>query len=198
MGHTAPTHGWLMSTLVDSDYKQAADTLGVEVACVKAVTKVESRGSGFLPSGVPVILFERHWMYKLLKAKTGKEPVLNDVVDPKAGGYLGGVKEHARLDKAVAIDRECALQSASWGLFQIMGFHWKALGYGSVQQFVNAQYASEAKQLDTFVRFIKINPGMHAALKAKDWAKFAKLYNGPAYAKNNYDVKLAQAYASFI
>jgi hypothetical protein len=183
--------------LTEIDYKQAASLLGVEPACVKAVTKVESRGSGFLPSGEPVILFERHWMYKLLKAK-GVNPPVSDVCDPKAGGYLGGAKEHERLAKAVLIDRECALQSASWGLFQIMGFHWKSLGYGSVQQFVNAQYASEAKQLDTFVRFIKINPGMLKALKAKDWATFARLYNGPAYAKNNYDVKLAQAYASFI
>lgn len=183
--------------LIENDYKVAADTLGVEVACVKAVTKVESRGSGFLPIGAPVILFERHWMYKLLKAKLGKEPTLSDVVDPKAGGYLGGAKEHGRLEKAVLIDRECALQSCSWGLFQIMGFHWKALGYTSVQAFVNAQYKSEGSQLDTFVRFININPGMKAALKAKDWVKFAKLYNGPNYAINNYHTKLALAYASF-
>ena len=183
--------------LTENDYQVAAETLGVEVACIKAVTKVESRGSGFLSTGAPVILFERHWMYKLLKVKFGKEPTLSDVVDPKAGGYKGGGAEHTRLEHAVAIDRECALQSCSWGLFQIMGFHWKALGYASVQAFVNAQYKSEGAQLDTFVRFIQINPGMKAALKAKDWAKFAKLYNGPAYAKNNYDTKLAESYASF-
>jgi hypothetical protein len=28
----------------------------------------------------------------------------------------------------------------------------------------------------------------------KDWAKFARGYNGPGYAQNAYDVKLAQAY----
>ena len=183
--------------LTDIDYKTAAEALGVDVACVKAVTKVESRGNGFLPIGAPVILFERHWMYKLLKAKLGKEPALSDVVDPKAGGYKGGTAEHTRLEKAVAIDRECALQSCSWGLFQIMGFHWKALGYPSVQTFVNAQYKSEGSQLDTFVKFIQINPSMLKALKAKDWAKFAKLYNGPAYAKNSYDVKLEAAYREF-
>lgn len=182
--------------LTDIDYKQAAGFLGVDVACVKAVTKVESRGSGFLASGEPVILFERHWMYKLLKAK-GVTPVVSDVCNPQAGGYLGGAKEHERLAKAVLIDRECALQSASWGLFQIMGFHWKALGFTSVQEFINQQYRSEAGQLDTFVRFIQINPGMHKALKDKDWAKFARLYNGPDYAKNNYDTKLAAAYVSF-
>lgn len=183
--------------LTDNDYQRVADALGVELACVKAVTKVESRGSGFLPSGEPVILFERHWMYKLLKLKTGKEPVINDVCDPKAGGYLGGVKEHTRLAKAVLIDRDCALQSASWGLFQIMGFHYKLLGYSNVQGFINDQYKDEAHQLNTFARFIQANPSMQQALKAKDWAKYAKLYNGPAYATNNYDVKLQEAYNSF-
>lgn len=179
------------------DYTLVAKVLEVEVACIQAVTKVESRGSGFLASGEPVILFERHWMYKLLKAKLGKEPVINDVCNPKAGGYKGGAAEHARLAQAVAMDRECALQSASWGLFQIMGFHWKALGYTSIQDFINVQYRSEYGQMDTFMRFLKINPGMLTALRNKDWAKFASLYNGPAYATNNYDTKLAQAYASF-
>lgn len=182
--------------LTEIDYRNAASVLGVEVAAVKAVTKVESRGSGFLPSGEPKILFERHWMYKLLKAK-GITPVVSDVCNPSAGGYQGGAAEHLRLNRAVQIDRECALQSASWGLFQIMGFHWKALGYASVQKFVNDQYDSEAKQLGTFVKFLQVNPGMIAALKTKDWAKFARLYNGPDYASNSYDSKLATAYKEF-
>ncbi|UOL47862.1 endolysin [Pseudomonas phage vB_Paer_PsCh] len=183
--------------LTEQDFQSAADDLGVDVASVKAVTKVESRGSGFLLSGVPKILFERHWMFKLLKRKLGRDPEINDVCNPKAGGYLGGQAEHERLDKAVKMDRDCALQSASWGLFQIMGFHWEALGYASVQAFVNAQYASEGSQLNTFVRFIKTNPAIHKALKSKNWAEFARRYNGPDYKKNNYDVKLAEAYKSF-
>src|SRR5690606_7984441 len=32
-------------------------------------------------------------------------------------------------------------------------------------------------------------------LRRKDWARFARLYNGPGYAQNRYDEKLAQAYA---
>lgn len=183
--------------LTENDYTKAANALGVEVAVIKAVVKVESRGSGFLPTGEPVILFERHWMYKLLKRKTGKEPTLTDVCTPKAGGYVGGAGEHGRLNKAVSVDRECALQSASWGLFQIMGFHWQTLGYTSLQEFINAQYKSEAAQLDTFIRFIKVNPGIKNAMVAKDWAKVARLYNGPSYAENFYDTKLQAAYNTF-
>ena len=33
--------------------------------------------------------------------------------------------------------------------------------------------------------------------KARDWAVFAKCYNGPAYAQNRYDVKLEAAYQKY-
>ena len=129
-------------------------------------------------------------MYRKLSEKLGKanaDAIASknpDIVNPKSGGYQGGSKEHDRLGQAAAIDRECALQSASWGGFQIMGFHWKTLGYDSIQAFVNAMYKSEGEQLDAFSRFIKADPGMHRALKALDWAEFARRYNGPGYAAN--------------
>jgi hypothetical protein len=183
--------------LTEQDFVDAASSLGVEVAAVKAVCEVESRGSGFLPTGEPVILFERHWMYKLLKRKGITPPSNSPVAMLQSGGYKGGMAEHMRLQLAVQLDRECALQSCSWGLFQIMGFHWQALGYQSVQAFVNAMYRDEGSQLDAFVRFIKADKRMHNALKTHDWALFAKAYNGPAYAKNSYDIKMAKAYAKY-
>lgn len=184
-----------------ADYQVAATELGVPVAAVLAVTEVESRGDGFLPDGHPVILFERHIMYRLVKQKFGAQKAdalsrqFPNIIGQTPGGYGRTSEQPARMDRAAAlIDRECALQSASWGLFQIMGFHWQALGYPRLQDFVNAMYRDEAAQLDAFVRFVKINPSIHRALKAQDWAAFAKGYNGPNYEANRYDTKLAQAF----
>ena len=42
-----------------------------------------------------------------------------------------------------------------------------------------------------------IEGGSVAALRAKDWANFARRYNGPNYAINNYDVRLSAAYQKF-
>ncbi|MCW8040473.1 N-acetylmuramidase domain-containing protein, partial [Acinetobacter entericus] len=56
-----------------------------------------------------------------------------------------------------------------------------------------AMYKDEASQLDAMCRYIKVN-GLINTLKNKDWKAFARGYNGPAFAKNNYDVKLANAY----
>lgn len=106
----------------------------------------------------------------------------------------GGTAEHQRLAMARLIDDTAALESASWGAFQIMCFHWKRLGYASVQAFVAAMTAGESQQLDAFTRSIESDPALHKALKARKWAEFARLYNGPDYLRNLYDTKLQRAY----
>ena len=187
--------------ITEQDLKQAAEALGVNLASIKAVTAVESRGTGFLDDGRPVILFERHIMHRQLR-QAGRDADLlakhlPDVINPIAGGYKGGAAEHDRLHLARQIDPYCALCSASWGLFQIMGFHWGVLGYESPADFANKMAESEGQQLDAFVRFIKADAGLHRALRSKDWSDFARRYNGPNYASNKYDVKLAAAYEEF-
>ncbi|QXI21114.1 N-acetylmuramidase family protein [Pseudomonas iranensis] len=194
--------------LKNTDLVNAAERLGVPLASVYAVNEVESKGSGFLDNGKPVILFERHIMYRQL-AKVrheGDDPAALKrhadqlattnpaIVNPKSGGYAGGSAEHQRLATARLIDDTAALESASWGAFQIMGFHWQRLGYSSVQEFVAAMSAGESQQFNAFVRFIETDTLLHKALKGRKWAEFAKLYNGPEYQRNLYDIKLQRAY----
>jgi hypothetical protein len=187
--------------LGQADIDRAAEALGVAIAAVMAVNEVESLGRGFLPDGRPAILFERHVMHRLL-ADAGRDAdalaaQYPNVVNAKRGGYAGGAAEHARLATACGIDLTCALQSASWGQYQIMGFHWQTCGYDGVEAFVEAMRGGEAAHLDAFVRFIAADPALHKALKGRKWAEFAKLYNGPAYRENLYDQRLARAYARY-
>lgn len=185
--------------LKQSDIAAAAQTLAVGVAAVHAVIDVESRGDGFLqPSGLPVILYERHIMYRQMRdaglaadAAMGERP---DLVNTDPGGYRGGFNEHVRLTGASRFSADCARASASWGLFQIMGFHWQRLGYESVDTFVGRMNTSEGEQLDAFVRFIKADAGLNDALREHQWADFAYGYNGPAYEQNDYDTRLAAAW----
>ncbi len=190
--------------LKERDLQQAADRLGVPLASIMAVNQVESRGQGFAANGRPVILFERHVMHARLQANglsaaeadalAAKHPAL---VNRKTGGYIGGTAEHQRLAQAQQIHAIAALESASWGLFQIMGYHWQRLGYMDARHFADTMALSEAAQLDAFISFIEADPALHKALKARNWKQFARIYNGPAFAKNLYDVKLARAYAQF-
>ena len=185
--------------LKESDVIQAAELLGVEPAAVKAIIRVESAGRGYLKDGRVVILFERHKFYDLLPKSLAHETAAKypNICNPKSGGYYGKAGEYSRFNLAFSIDKECAMKSASWGLFQIMGFNHVAAGYATVGEFVDAMKESEGKQLLAFANFIKAHKTMHLALQKQDWATFAKLYNGPAYKKNNYDSKLANAYARY-
>lgn len=180
---------------------KAAQALGVDLATVMAVNAVESQGSGFLVDGRPKILYERHVMLDRLKANgINPAPALAAypaLVNPKRGGYAGGAAEYTRLASACHIDPASARESCSWGQFQVMGYHWKALGYPSIDAFVTAMAKSENDQLEAFTRFILADKKLLAALQAKEWEAVARQYNGPAYRENLYDVKLAHAYARF-
>jgi N-acetylmuramidase/Putative peptidoglycan binding domain len=185
--------------LVPGDYVTAAKDLGCELSAIKAVTEVEAAGDGFLPDGRCDILFERHKFYKyagqvLVPADLAKAAAdHSNVCNPKPGGYKGGEGEYSRLELANTINPWAALMSVSWGMFQIMGFNWKAMGYASVEEFVNASSKSEHEQLYAFVRFVKADARLLRAIRAKDWVAFAAAYNGANYAINKYDIKLQAA-----
>lgn len=188
----------LRKLMKESDLQRAADMLGVSVVIVKAVNEVEVNSSGFLADGRPVILFERHVFYRQL-GEYGLDPEplalrLPGIVNQQRGGYAGGAAEYRRLATAVEVCGPAAWESASWGAFQVMGYHWKRLGYPTVEDFVARMQRSEGEHLDAFVRFVKADPALHKALAARKWAVFAKGYNGPAYRENLYDIKLERAY----
>jgi hypothetical protein len=189
--------------LTDEDFALLAQLLDCEPAALKAVQEVETGGrGGFFAPGKPAILFEGHIFWNQLKRRgidpakytSGNENILYP--NWEKGHYSGGMGEYNRLEQARRIHREAADASASWGMFQIMGFNFALCGERSVESFVKAMCESERKQLILSGRFIR-QSGMLAALRTKNWAEFAKRYNGPAYALNRYDEKLAMAYAKF-
>lgn len=208
MGQAHPADTLGEKFLGEHDLQDFAHRYGVELPAIKAVNEVESSGKGFLVDGRPKILFEGHIFWRELTARG---------IDPKALSnasngdvlyknwtrvhYLSGAKEYNRLEKAATISpdprvREAALASASWGSYQIMGFHATKLGYSSVSQFVEEMKKHERNQLEAFGKYISTF-GCLVHLKNKDWAKFAKCYNGPAFAQNKYDEKLAKAYNKY-
>ena len=178
--------------LDDNSIARAANKLGCEIAAVRAVIDVESRG-GFLPDKRPKILFERHYFSKLTGGRyDASHPAISN---PAWGGYgQGGAHQYDRLGEALALNRDAALRSASWGAFQIMGDNFSIAGYADAASFVAAMASGEPAQLDAFVAFVK-RKKLDDELARHDWAGFARAYNGAAYRDNRYDEKLAAAYA---
>jgi hypothetical protein len=184
-----------MKELTEQDFINAANTLGVEVAVIKAVTEVEARGKGFLPDGRPKILFEGHWFRKLTKkAYDRTHPHLSKEYPASRQYYK--MDQWKRMDEAISLNRNAALQSASFGSFQVMGFNFKESGFASVEEFYAAMCESEGRQLLAFLAFVK-SKKLDGHLRNKNWAAIAEGYNGPDYAVNKYHTKMADAYERF-
>ena len=95
---------------------------------------------------------------------------------------------------AITAVSEPALRAASWGLGQTMGFNAELAGFDSAEAMVIAMLDGEDAQVLAMAKFLR-SQNLHKALLRRDWAAFARGYNGPGYAQNRYDIKLEQAYA---
>lgn len=197
-----------MDSRVESAVRRLAEKKQIEPALLLAVVEVECPRPPFEADGVtPRFLFERHVFWKQL-AKRSPEALREAEAQGLAhkdwrrrtqykdqGSSKGRM---ALLQKAIGLDMESAYASCSWGLGQVMGFNAQKLGYQTAtQMFSELRSGGIHAQLDCMWRFMEANSGLITALKKGDWAAFALGYNGPAYAQNDYDTRLASAYKTF-
>jgi hypothetical protein len=176
------------------DVVAAATRLQCESAAVWAVCDVESAGGGFLPDKRPKILFEAQVFGQLTQHRwDASHPNVSSPTWNRALYGAAGAHQYDRLAEAIALDRDAALEAASWGMFQILGLNFAQCGFAGVEDYVTAMCASEGAQLTAFCAFCQ-KGGLDAYLRAHDWTHFALGYNGPGEAANGYDTKLAAAY----
>jgi hypothetical protein len=188
--------------ITKEQFQRAAVLIGCKISRIIAVYNVETSGKGYLTDGRIKILFEGHKFWSNIK-KAGGDPSkiadkYSNVVYPKwdKSKYMGGSYEWERMSDAIAackelgIPEEAALDSASYGSFQILGSNAEACGYKSAQEMIAYFNAGgEAEQLMAFVRFIK-HERMDKPLIEGEWQLFADMYNGPESKKNKYAEKL--------
>jgi len=173
---------------------KALDVLHVGAAELWAVLSVETSGIGFFADRRPKILYERHVFSRLTDRKFDAEH--SDISSPTPGNYgPTGAHQYDRLSAAMALDREAALKSTSWGLGQVMGFNFKQTGSATVDDMVKRMTVSEGEQL--LCAAGELDGAAVAALRAKDWTNFARIYNGSNFAINNYDKRLSAAFQSY-
>lgn len=203
----------LFMSITEQQFFNASKIIGCKISAIKAVYEVEAAGRGYLPDGRVKILFEGHRFWKRL-SKVGKVPDTELVKQAKLHPnvlykkwdktqYKGGAAEWDRMSEAMAIcsalnvNPTIALDSASYGSFQIMAENHLLCGYANSHEMLAAYNSKgEAEQLDSFCRFVK-STGLDDELRDKNWAKFAEGYNGTSYRENNYDKKLAAADARY-
>ncbi len=184
--------------LGEQAFAEAAQALGCEVAAVRAVAEVESRGSGFDSQRRPTLLYERH-VFARNTAPKGKHNAAHPDVSfnkPYAPGTFGNTAQQwIKLGKAYGLDAAAAVKAPSWGMFQILGENHRACGYANAADYARAMTTSQVAHLQAFVAFVRANPTLLKAIRERNWPAFARAYNGPNYARYQYDQKMAAAYA---
>ena len=176
------------------DIAATAARLHCEPATIWAVCDVESAGGGFLSDTRPKILFEAHLFGKLTRHRW--DATHPDISSPDWNRSLYGAEgahQYDRLAVAISLDRAAALQSASWGMFQIVGMNFAACGFASVEAYVAAMCVGEGAHLAAFAAFCA-HEELAPLLAARKWTQFALRYNGPGEAENDYAGRLAAAY----
>lgn len=169
---------------------------------IEAVASVESMGGGWFDSGLPKILYERHYFYRLTN-KTLKWLSFGYLGNSSSGGYTTDVNSNGindnweKLSAAACINPDAACMSVSIGKFQVMGKYYKELGFDNPIDMLWAARTNEHEHYKMLVGYIKMANLQKAFLSIStnptNNIPFVYGYNGPAWKKNDYANKLANA-----
>ena len=182
--------------LTDKHLKEIAEKNRINPSILRAFIRVETPGNGFdTKTGKILIQFEPIWFKRLVPfAPSGLWSV--NKVDVQS-------KEWIAFNDAFKIDSNGAMQSTSIGLGQIMGFHYKLLGFNTVGEMWDFAKVSEENQVIQLITFLKKykNGAILEAFKLRDYDKVAQLYNGKnykaiakKYGRLRYDLALGNEY----
>jgi len=228
------------SMLSEDDWEKYAKDLGCEANVLKAIAQVESGGRDAFwiindttahRVYAPKIMFERHYFSRLTGGRYDqthpdiswpipyRKAKLQGTHDEKmASGTVSKTdirdnqQDYLRLINAYRLDDQAALQSASWGKFQVLGVNYLACGAKSIEEFSMSMCKSESGQIQWLAGFIRNKPrawkdqknkaqgkeiSLWDAVKFKNWDAIAFNYNGPRYKENDYAKKMKDAYEAY-
>jgi hypothetical protein len=174
--------------IILGDCTACAELLGIAPELIQTVARVESQGD------LKAFLYEPHVFSRLTNHRY--DETRPDISYPKWDRTKYPRRREDRLiqfGKAVAVEPLKAYESASWGLFQIMGFNYKVAGYTSAISMSTELQSSVEANVSAFGKVIQ-HLNLLDTIKAKEWEKFARIYNGPGYKLNNYHIKMQNEY----
>lgn len=178
-------------SLTNAQIYDIATKNGYEYKALKSIIQVESGQHGFSDTtGRIIIQFEPSWFKRECK-DWQKDTVHVTWESNKVGDQT---QEWQAFNNAFAENANAAMESASIGMMQLMGFHYAEIGFKTVGAMWDDAKIGEANQILQAVKWIKTVPQLDNALKAKDWATVAYYYNGEDYKQFHYDTRLISAY----
>lgn len=188
----------MFSQAVIDEIVAQSKSAGIPPAALLALVDIESGGKVAVRLGgrlYPLIRFEGHYFDRRLSGAKRAHARREKLASPRTGAVKNPRGQAARWNmyrRAKAIDAKAAIESISWGIGQVMGAHWAWLGYPSAEALFEEAVSGFDGQLRLMLRFVE-KSGITPHLKARRWRDVARIYNGPAYARYKYHIKLAAA-----
>jgi hypothetical protein len=183
----AESHGWKLArepiaTAADSEIAAEA---GIPVAVLQAFRLTESGGRS------SAIRFEPHVFLRKRSDLAGAVPYTKS---DRGYSMIRDETNRAAFEHAFTLDPVAAVESTSWGLYQVLGGFLISI-YGTPEKGVAAFDNDSVTVSDRLVAaWFRANPRAQKAANALDWPELARRYNGPNYAVHSYDKKLAANY----
>lgn len=181
--------------LANSKIREIAESSGLSFAELRTFLEVESGGVGFINNKI-VIQFEPAWFKKKAPFAPSGLWSINKIENQ--------ANEYKAFSDAFRKDPNAAMESTSWGMGQIMGFHYKRLGYKRVGDMVDDFKKGEYQQVQGVAKFIETDTALFKAIKAKDWHLVAVKYNGAGYldlakkyGREPYNISLQKSFAKW-
>lgn len=176
---------WAIARAAREHQWHPADLGGIKV--------VESGSFGWFRNGQIKILPEPHVFRRRLPERLRAKAIRQGLATrgfraTKASGHYKSMRgPKPRYDLLNKMIQFClkhnkgmvgpAYMSVSIGDFQIMGFHWKALGFKSAKNMFDQFCASQTVQINAFVKLL-LQMGLKQAIRDRNFARVETVYNG--------------------
>ena len=177
--------------------KKIAQEFNIEFAALMAFIEVESGGRGFdSATGRIIIQFEPAWFKR--KAPSAPPGIWSQ------NKVEGQAREWFAFNDAYQHNPTAAIESTSFGLGQVMGFHFKKLGYRTALEMWDDAKKGIERQIWQMAKFVATDPRLINAIKAKNWHLVATYYNGAGYRelaarlrREPYNISMQKAYNKY-
>lgn len=177
-----------------------ATRLGVEPAALLAVAEIESGGVAFAMvrgKAEPLIRWEGHYFDKRLKGDQRETARRQGLASPDAGAIPNPKGQAIRWERlflpATKISQLAAFESTSWGIGQVMGAHWRVLGFDKPGEMLTMVRSGVVGQVEVMARYIE-KFALADELRRLDFPAFTRGYNGPGGIKAGYHNRMAESY----
>lgn len=174
---------------VAADPQNLADLAGIPPEVLEAFRVVESNGDS------SAIRFEPHLFLRFKPDAHSKIEYTPSSLGPWS--VLTKETNRAAFARAFKVDAWAAVKATSWGAFQVLGQHLLDEHDNSPTAALKA-FDERPEEISGLLlaRWFKANHKARAYANSSppDWPRLARHYNGPAYAKHKYDVRLRKAW----